>query len=175
MVRGCSARRQASLPPVAAASSMCSPSLPRRRASHPPLRVCVRVCAWCRFLHMGWIPPIQIAIAVATLYQQLGAACFVGLPSLALMAPIQSWLTMCASRFTKQINTAGDRRLLLINEIVAGIRVIKCFAFRSSRGADGGSRAGRCGVTSSTASSSRVSSTRCRPRSCSRARSSSRC
>jgi ABC-type multidrug transport system fused ATPase/permease subunit len=81
------------------------------------------------FIHYAWSAPLQIAIAMAMLYEQLGPSAFVGLGILLAMIPLQAWLGSLMGHYTKETMQHSDRRIKILSEIIQGIRVIKFFAF----------------------------------------------
>lgn len=84
------------------------------------------------FAHYGWAAPLQIAICMAMLYDQLGPSSFVGLGVLFLLGPIQTRIGSLTSTYQKKTLVHSDARVKLINEIVSGIRIIKFMAWENA-------------------------------------------
>ncbi|KAL4252214.1 ATP-binding cassette transporter C [Abortiporus biennis] len=81
------------------------------------------------YLHNLWVAPIQIAIGVGLLIQNLGYSALVGLGVLLFGFPLQ----MVLMRFMFDQRKAGvaitDSRVRLTTEILSGIRLIKLYAW----------------------------------------------
>ncbi|KAF9586641.1 Multidrug resistance-associated protein 1 [Lunasporangiospora selenospora] len=76
--------------------------------------------------------PFEICLALYMLYLQLGWAALAGLATIVLIAPIQGRI---AKFFTKAKETkmeAMDNRIRLINEVLAGIKIVKLYGWESS-------------------------------------------
>eukprot|EP01038_Epipyxis_sp_PR26KG_P009307 gene9307-12539_t len=75
------------------------------------------------------VAPIQIAVTLYLIYLQVGIATFVGLGYMALNAPLNAvvFSFMTSIRKSKVLET--DKRVKLMNEVLAGIRVIKFYAW----------------------------------------------
>ncbi|KAK4879098.1 hypothetical protein RN001_007244 [Aquatica leii] len=82
------------------------------------------------FLHYIWIMPIQTIVAGAIMYSSIGYAAFAGLAALTIQAvPLQGYLSHLQGKFRLKIANRTDRRVQLMNEITAGIQVIKMYAW----------------------------------------------
>lgn len=83
-------------------------------------------------LHTLWSAPFRITIAMVLLYQQLGVSALFGASLLVLLFPIQ---TLVISRLQKQSKEGlqrTDKRIGLMNEILAAMDTVKCYAWESS-------------------------------------------
>ncbi|XP_031744162.1 ABC transporter C family member 2 isoform X2 [Cucumis sativus] len=83
-------------------------------------------------LHSLWSAPFRITVAMVLLYQQLGVAALFGSLLLVLLFPIQ---TLVISRLQKQSKEGlqrTDKRIGLMNEILAAMDTVKCYAWESS-------------------------------------------
>ncbi|CAK9321250.1 unnamed protein product [Citrullus colocynthis] len=83
-------------------------------------------------LHSLWSAPFRITIAMVLLYQQLGVSALFGSSLLVLLFPIQ---TLVISRLQKQSKEGlqrTDKRIGLMNEILAAMDTVKCYAWESS-------------------------------------------
>ncbi|XP_022146679.1 ABC transporter C family member 2-like [Momordica charantia] len=83
-------------------------------------------------LHTLWSAPFRITISMVLLYQQLGVSALFGSSLLVLLFPIQ---TLVISRLQKQSKEGlqrTDKRIGLMNEILAAMDTVKCYAWESS-------------------------------------------
>nr|XP_017234868.1 PREDICTED: ABC transporter C family member 2-like isoform X2 [Daucus carota subsp. sativus] len=86
----------------------------------------------CQSLHTLWSAPFRIVIAMVLLYQQLGVASLLGALLLVLMFPIQTYVISKMQKLTKEGLQRTDRRIGLMNEILAAMDTVKCYAWESS-------------------------------------------
>ncbi|KAL8091087.1 hypothetical protein AgCh_040262 [Apium graveolens] len=86
----------------------------------------------CQSLHALWSAPFRITIALVLLYQQLGVASLLGALLLVLMFPIQTYVISKMQRLTKEGLLRTDKRIGLMNEILAAMDTVKCYAWESS-------------------------------------------
>eukprot|EP00051_Salpingoeca_urceolata_P019849 m.293491 g.293491 ORF g.293491 m.293491 type:complete len:1641 (-) comp19492_c0_seq12:32-4954(-) len=86
----------------------------------------------CTGIHAVWSSPLRIAIAIYLLYGELGPSAFVALGLLVLMMPVQKQLVGIAGRLLKTSLKATDERVKLINEVMADMQVVKCYAWEAS-------------------------------------------
>uniref|UniRef100_A0A8R7P5V4 ABC-type xenobiotic transporter n=1 Tax=Triticum urartu TaxID=4572 RepID=A0A8R7P5V4_TRIUA len=86
----------------------------------------------CQQLHNLWSAPFRIVIAMALLYAQLGPAALVGAIMLALLFPIQTVIISKMEKLTKEGLQRTDRRISLMNEILAAMDTVKCYAWEQS-------------------------------------------
>ncbi|CAK9309360.1 unnamed protein product [Citrullus colocynthis] len=85
-----------------------------------------------QYLHTLWSAPFRITIAMVLLYQQLGISSLFGALLLVLLFPIQ---TLVISRLRKQSKEGlqrTDKRVGLMNEILAAMDTVKCYAWENS-------------------------------------------
>ncbi|VAH23048.1 unnamed protein product [Triticum turgidum subsp. durum] len=82
----------------------------------------------CQQLHNLWSAPFRIVIAMVLLYAQLGPAALVGAIMLALLSVIISKM----EKLTKEGLQRTDRRISLMNEILAAMDTVKCYAWEQS-------------------------------------------
>ncbi|KAF9899576.1 hypothetical protein EC991_008613 [Linnemannia zychae] len=76
--------------------------------------------------------PFQIGIAVWMLYQKLGWSVFVGLGSIIAMIPIHTIMGKFFGTAKAAKLAAMDKRLRLINEVLAGIKIVKLYNWEES-------------------------------------------
>ncbi|KAK6917100.1 ABC transporter-like, ATP-binding domain [Dillenia turbinata] len=78
----------------------------------------------CQSLHALWSAPFRITVAMILLYQQLGVASLIGSLMLVLLFPIQ--------KLSKEGLQRTDKRIGLMNEILAAMDTVKCYAWEES-------------------------------------------
>ncbi|KAG6487042.1 hypothetical protein ZIOFF_055624 [Zingiber officinale] len=86
----------------------------------------------CQQLHSLWSAPFRIIISVTLLYQQLGVASLVGLAVLVLLFPIQTLVISRMRKLSKEGLYRTDNRVSLMNEILAAMDTVKCYAWEQS-------------------------------------------
>ncbi|XP_051128280.1 ABC transporter C family member 2-like isoform X2 [Andrographis paniculata] len=86
----------------------------------------------CQSLHTVWSAPFRIVVALILLYMQLGVAALVGAVLLVLLFPIQTWIISNMRKLTKEGLQRTDRRIGLMNEILAAMDTVKCYAWEYS-------------------------------------------
>ncbi|KAJ1698124.1 hypothetical protein LUZ63_006636 [Rhynchospora breviuscula] len=86
----------------------------------------------CEQLHSLWSAPFRIVIAVALLYLQLGIASLVGALMLLLLFPIQTLVISRMQKLTKEGLLCTDKRIGLMNEVLAAMDTVKCYAWEQS-------------------------------------------
>ncbi|XP_067119333.1 ATP-binding cassette sub-family C member 4-like [Centruroides vittatus] len=73
--------------------------------------------------------PLIIVAVVAILWQYFGWTILVGISTIFIFVPIQLILGKVYSKLRLQIAKAGDERLNLLNEMIAGMRLIKMYTW----------------------------------------------
>ncbi|URE19194.1 BAG domain [Musa troglodytarum] len=86
----------------------------------------------CQQLHSLWSAPFRITISVILLYQQLGIASLVGAFVLVLLIPIQTLVISKMQKLSKAGLQHTDKRISLMNEILAAMDTVKCYAWEKS-------------------------------------------
>nr|GMD83307.1 ABC transporter C family member 2-like [Ipomoea batatas] len=86
----------------------------------------------CQSLHTLWSAPFRIVIALVLLYEQLGVASLLGAIMLALMFPLQTFVISKMQRMTKEGLQRTDKRIGLMNEILAAMDTVKSYAWEES-------------------------------------------
>ncbi|KAB1222717.1 ABC transporter C family member 2 [Morella rubra] len=86
----------------------------------------------CQQLHGLWSAPFRIIIAMVLLYQQLGVASLLGSLMLVLMVPMQTFVLSKMRKLTKEGLQWTDKRVGLMNEILAAMDTVKCYAWERS-------------------------------------------
>uniref|UniRef100_A0A4W5KSP6 ABC-type glutathione-S-conjugate transporter n=1 Tax=Hucho hucho TaxID=62062 RepID=A0A4W5KSP6_9TELE len=82
------------------------------------------------FIHLLWSCPLQIALAIAFLWIELGPAVLAGLAVMVLMVPINGLL----ANMSKNIENMRykDKRMKIMNEMLNGIKILKLYAWEPS-------------------------------------------
>ncbi|KAL8468610.1 hypothetical protein ACS0TY_031707 [Phlomoides rotata] len=86
----------------------------------------------CQSLHSLWSAPFRIIVALILLYQQLGVASLLGALLLVLLFPIQTFIISKMQKLTKEGLQRSDKRIGLMNEILAAMDTVKCYAWENS-------------------------------------------
>ncbi|CAH9141477.1 unnamed protein product [Cuscuta epithymum] len=86
----------------------------------------------CQSLHTLWSAPFRIVIAMVLLYIQLGVASLLGAFMLVLLFPIQTLVISKMQKLTKEGLQRTDKRIGLMNEILAAMDTVKCYAWEDS-------------------------------------------
>ncbi|XP_021729901.1 ABC transporter C family member 2-like [Chenopodium quinoa] len=86
----------------------------------------------CQSLHTVWSAPFRIVIAMVLLYKELGVASIVGALMLVLLFPIQTYIISKMQKLTKEGLQRTDKRIGLMNEILAAMDTVKCYAWETS-------------------------------------------
>lgn len=85
-----------------------------------------------QFVGMILVAPIQIVVALALIYQQVGNATWVGVGFMVFLAPINTWVFSVVSKMRIKVLKYSDLRVKMMNEILNGIRIIKFYAWVSA-------------------------------------------
>ncbi|KAH6791430.1 multidrug resistance-associated protein 13, partial [Perilla frutescens var. frutescens] len=86
----------------------------------------------CQQLHGLWSSPFRIIMAMVLLYQQLGVASLLGSLMLVLMFPIQTFIVSRMRKLSKEGLQRTDKRVGLMNEILAAMDTVKYYAWEKS-------------------------------------------
>ncbi|XP_072993744.1 ABC transporter C family member 2-like isoform X1 [Typha latifolia] len=86
----------------------------------------------CQQLHSLWSAPFRIIISIFLLYAQLGVASLVGALLLVLLFPIQTVVISRMQKLSKEGLQRTDKRIGLMNEILAAMDTVKCYAWEQS-------------------------------------------
>ncbi|KAL5577348.1 hypothetical protein UlMin_019047 [Ulmus minor] len=86
----------------------------------------------CQQLHGLWSAPFRITMSMVLLYQQLGVASLLGSLLLVLMLPIQTVVLTKMRKLTKEGLLRTDKRVGIMNEILAAMDTVKCYAWETS-------------------------------------------
>ncbi|KAH0649152.1 hypothetical protein KY290_035112 [Solanum tuberosum] len=86
----------------------------------------------CQSLHTIWSAPLRIIVALVLLYQLLGIAALIGALLLVLMFPIQTFIISKMQKLTKEGLQQTDKRIGLMNEVLAAMDTVKSYAWENS-------------------------------------------
>ncbi|NXC97169.1 MRP7 protein, partial [Certhia familiaris] len=88
-----------------------------------------RLISFCRVFHELWNLPVQLAITLYLLYQQVGVAFLGGVALALLFVPINKIIANRIMENNRKILKHKDTRVKLMTEVLCGIRVIKFYAW----------------------------------------------
>ncbi|KAF9999988.1 hypothetical protein BGZ79_006427 [Entomortierella chlamydospora] len=92
----------------------------------------VRVSGVCNFWHIGVSSPIGIALGTYLLYDLIGWSSLVGMSILIITIPVNKAVRKRYAKGQRELSSARDDRVTLMGELIAGIRMIKFFAWEMS-------------------------------------------
>ncbi|XP_076004891.1 ATP-binding cassette sub-family C member 4-like isoform X3 [Genypterus blacodes] len=81
------------------------------------------------FLHDLWAGPLVVAVVVGLLWMEIGPSCLAGIVVLMFLMPTQSMFGRLFSKLRSQTAALTDKRILTMNEVVSGVRIIKMYAW----------------------------------------------
>ncbi|KAJ2716007.1 hypothetical protein H4R19_000885 [Coemansia spiralis] len=84
------------------------------------------VCEWS--LHMV-VAPIRLALALYMLYCTLGWSILIGVLVMVASTPLVATIVRMRSAISKRLMECSDRRMMIMNEVLSGIRIIKLYAW----------------------------------------------
>jgi ABC-type multidrug transport system fused ATPase/permease subunit len=82
-----------------------------------------------QFFNISVIAPLQIAVTLYLIYEQVQEATFVGLGYIIILVPINGIIFAKVNKIRAKKLKKTDVRVKLMNEILAGIRIIKYYAW----------------------------------------------
>ncbi|OVA16127.1 ABC transporter [Macleaya cordata] len=86
----------------------------------------------CQQLHSLWSAPFRIIISMVLLYNELGVASLLGSLMLVLMFPLQTFVISKMQKLSKEGLQRTDKRIGFMNEILAAMDTVKCYAWEQS-------------------------------------------
>ncbi|KAF5307736.1 hypothetical protein FQR65_LT06607 [Abscondita terminalis] len=81
------------------------------------------------FIHHMWVAPTTSLIVTYLLWVEAGYAGLIGMIPVFLVAPLQSYTGKLSSVYRRQTAYKTDERVRLMDEIIAGVQVIKMYAW----------------------------------------------
>eukprot|EP00158_Paraphelidium_tribonemae_P009159 Partr_v1_DN28790_c0_g1_i1_m62407 putative ATP-binding cassette, sub-family C (CFTR MRP), member len=88
-----------------------------------------RIDLFMQLIHFVWVAPVQILTAFIILGWQLGWSALVALGIILSSAPVQVWSTKKLSEYRSKSSIIADERVKVTQEILAGIKVLKLYAW----------------------------------------------
>lgn len=89
-----------------------------------------KVAEICAYLHFLWAnTPVQVILAVVLLYRIMGYSSIAGLGMMAILLPVNLYISGKFASIQKKILAATDKRIHNTNEVLTNIRIIKFFAW----------------------------------------------
>ncbi|KAL9189124.1 hypothetical protein ACHAXT_011614 [Thalassiosira profunda] len=82
-----------------------------------------------QFFGFTLVAPIQIIVALVLIHNQVGSATWVGIGFMFLLVPINGVVFSNVSKMRRKVLKYSDARVKIINEMLAGIRIIKFYAW----------------------------------------------
>ena len=76
-----------------------------------------------------WVGPIQTIVSLYLLWPILGFATLGSLLVLAILTPIQFYLSRKFASFRRRVAASTDERVRLLNETIAALQLIKLYAW----------------------------------------------
>ncbi|XP_025080220.1 multidrug resistance-associated protein 4-like isoform X3 [Pomacea canaliculata] len=86
------------------------------------------------FLHFLWIGPLQAIAVLIILWHELGPSVLAGFTVLLLLMPVQGTMGKLFSKLRRKTAIHTDERVKVMNEIIAGMRVIKMYCWEKPFG-----------------------------------------
>lgn len=84
------------------------------------------------FINLIWSAPLQIAVSIFFLWQELGISVLGGLAIMIIMIPINGYLTSISKRLQIKQMKFKDERVKAMNEILNGIKVLKLYGWEKA-------------------------------------------
>ncbi|EDW63702.2 probable multidrug resistance-associated protein lethal(2)03659 [Drosophila virilis] len=81
------------------------------------------------FVHYLWVGPLETLFITYLMYLEIGIAAVFGVAFMLLFIPMQAWLGKKTSVLRMRTALRTDERVRMMNEIIAGIQVIKMYAW----------------------------------------------
>ncbi|XP_054838696.1 ATP-binding cassette sub-family C member 2 isoform X1 [Eublepharis macularius] len=91
-----------------------------------------RFMDFTNFVHQLWSSPLQIALSIVFLWEELGPSMLAGIGVMVLLLPINAVLVTKARAIQMKNMTNKDERMKIMNEILSGIKILKLFAWEPS-------------------------------------------
>eukprot|EP00750_Incisomonas_marina_P031430 INCI8140.1.p1 GENE.INCI8140.1~~INCI8140.1.p1 ORF type:complete len:1674 (+),score=297.41 INCI8140.1:503-5524(+) len=88
----------------------------------------------CAYIHMLWSGPYQIVLALVFLGIQLGWAMLAGIAVMLAMFPLSAAIATKIKSLQQSLMKIKDERIKVTNEVMAGMKIIKLYAWESSFG-----------------------------------------
>ncbi|XP_076749190.1 putative multidrug resistance-associated protein lethal(2)03659 [Xylocopa sonorina] len=80
-------------------------------------------------IHYLWIGPLQVFVIAYLIYREIGIGAITGMTTFLLCIPLQLYFGRKVSRLTLLCAQKTDDRLRLMNQIIAGVEIIKMYVW----------------------------------------------
>uniref|UniRef100_A0A3Q3XP58 ATP-binding cassette, sub-family C (CFTR/MRP), member 4 n=1 Tax=Mola mola TaxID=94237 RepID=A0A3Q3XP58_MOLML len=87
------------------------------------------------YLHFLWLGPLQAACVILLLLYIIGPSCLAGMSVFFILMPVQTTFGRLFSTLRAETAVLTDERIRTMNEVIAGIRVIKMYGWEMPFGA----------------------------------------
>ncbi|XP_029460595.1 multidrug resistance-associated protein 4 [Rhinatrema bivittatum] len=84
------------------------------------------------FLHFIWAGPLQAVAVTVLLWIEIGPSCLAGMAVLIILMPLQTCLGRLFTSLRSKTAAFTDSRIRTMNEVIAGMRIIKMYAWEKS-------------------------------------------
>ena len=91
-----------------------------------------KITSLMNWVHLLWSSPIQIALSMYFIYDELGWPIFVGFGFILLSFPLFVLGSVYMRRYQQEQLKNKDQRVKTINEIIGGIKVLKLYSWEPS-------------------------------------------
>ncbi|KAK8730961.1 hypothetical protein OTU49_007721 [Cherax quadricarinatus] len=91
-----------------------------------------RIVNFCQSFHALWSLPLQLAVTLYLLYQEIGIAFISGVAVIIILIPINKWLASKIGKLSVEMMAFKDRRVGLMSEILSMIRMVKLNAWEGT-------------------------------------------
>nr|XP_020463909.1 multidrug resistance-associated protein 1-like [Monopterus albus] len=81
------------------------------------------------YINMIWSAPLQVALALYFLWQNLGPSVLAGVAVMILLVPVNAVIAMKTKTYQVAQMKSKDNRIKLMNEMLNGIKVLKLYAW----------------------------------------------
>ncbi|XP_072393683.1 ATP-binding cassette sub-family C member 4-like [Diabrotica undecimpunctata] len=81
------------------------------------------------FIHHMWVAPTSAIFILFFMYREAGYAAILGIVTVFLVVPLQSYTGRLSAIYRKQTALRTDERVRLMDEVISGVQVIKMYAW----------------------------------------------
>ncbi|CAL4131882.1 unnamed protein product, partial [Meganyctiphanes norvegica] len=91
-----------------------------------------RVVNFCSSFHAFWSLPLQMAVTLFLLYNEIGIAFLAGVAIAVILIPVNRWLAVKIGKLSVEMMWYKDRRVGLMTEVLSMISMVKLNAWEST-------------------------------------------
>lgn len=84
------------------------------------------------YVHLMWSSPYQIVVSLVLLWRELGPSMLSGCAVMAISIPVTAFLGQRIKNRQRGLMTLRDERIKITNEVFAGMKIIKVYAWEES-------------------------------------------